>query len=164
MIDPFKQLKLGVYVAVITILFVIMLSFLFLKAFWQQYQQIMEIFAVARLEDQLVLVTNEVFYRNALTIGVFLLGFIGVMLAVVFRVTHRYYGPLVAVQRFVEGVSQGEYTRRVILRKDDELQELAQSLNHMAEQLEKRHPGKESDARSIISTDRNNHLPTDRVS
>ncbi|MFW7377430.1 MAG: hypothetical protein ACOH5I_01320 [Oligoflexus sp.] len=160
LVEPFKQLKLGIYVLGITALFVFILGFLFLKAFWQQYQHIMEIFAVARFEDQLHLVTNDVFYRNALMIGMFLIAFMIVMLAVVFRITHRYYGPLVSIQRFVEGVSQGDYTRRVILRKSDELQDLALCLNKMADELERRHgstqsagAGDEKKAKSSSSED-----------
>jgi len=163
-IEPFKQLKLGIYVVGITILFVVILSFLFLKAFWQQYQQIMEIFSVARFEDQLLLVTNEVFYRNGLTIGLFLLGFIAVMLVVVFRVTHRYYGPLIAVERFVEGITHGDYSRRVILRKGDELQELAESLNQMAKELEGRHSSEAIVTASIATTEQDCESSTDQVS
>lgn len=139
LIEPFKQLKLGAYVIAITIVFVVLLGLLFIKAFWEQYQQIMEIFAVTRPQEQLQLVTNDIFFRNAWTIGLFLLCFLVAMLTVVIRVTHRYYGPLVAIHRFVQAMTQGDYSRRVMLRRQDELHELADHLNCMAEALERRH-------------------------
>ena len=56
----------------------------------------------------------------------------------VFRLTHRYYGPLVSIERFVGDIANGDYSRRVTIRKRDELQSLVKKLNHMADELEKK--------------------------
>ena len=99
----------------------------------------MDIFSVSSVEGQVELVTNRIFIENALGIGAFVLVFLAVMLAVLLKMTHRYYGPIIAISRLVDSITEGDYSRRVVLRKDDELQELALKLNKMAEVLEKRH-------------------------
>jgi signal transduction histidine kinase len=56
--------------------------------------------------------------------------------------THRYYGPLVSIERFVDDMTQGRYGQRVKIRQKDELQRLTDKLNDMASALEKRHGSK----------------------
>jgi nitrate/nitrite-specific signal transduction histidine kinase len=72
-------------------------------------------------------------------LGFLLFSFVATLFFVVFRSTHKYYGPLVSIDRFVKRVAQGDYTARVVIRRKDELQDLAQSLNNLAEELERRH-------------------------
>ena len=57
----------------------------------------------------------------------------------VFKLTHRYYGPLVSIERFIDEVARGKYKNRVKIRQNDELQRLANRLNDMANSLDKRH-------------------------
>ncbi len=138
-IEPFKQIKFGVYVIGLSFIFVILSALLFVSAFSDQYQHVMNIFQVIDPSRRWDLVTNDVFYTNAIRIGALFVGFIVVMLALVFRLTHRYYGPLVSIERFVDEISSGDYTKRCKIREKDELHDLVGRLNNMAEQLEKRH-------------------------
>jgi len=142
LIEPFKQIKFGVYVISLSVVFVLLTSALFLFAFYEQYQHLMGIFNITDMKSQLELVTNDIFYTNVIRIGILFAGFIVLMFVVVFRLTHRYYGPLVSIERFVEEMSTGQYGKRVKIRKGDELQRLCDKLNGMAESLEKRHPSK----------------------
>lgn len=148
LIDPFKQIKIGLYAIVITVSFVVALCLLMIRAFWAQYQQIMEIFSVSSVEAQFELVTNRIFLDNALSIGGFVAIFLAFMLVVLVKLTHRYYGPIVAISRFVEAIIEGDYSRRIVLRKGDELQDLALRLNRMAEILEEREKSSSPDSKS----------------
>ena len=139
LIEPFKQLKLGLYVFALAITFVVATAMVFYTAFTQQYQHVMEIFQVVDPTYKWELVTNDVFMKNAIRLGVLLCGFIVSLFYVVFKVTHKYYGPLVSIARFVDGIAKGDYSQRLVLRKGDELQQLANDLNQMAVNLEKRH-------------------------
>jgi nitrate/nitrite-specific signal transduction histidine kinase len=67
------------------------------------------------------------------------LTFTVILCTIVFRMTHRIYGPLVSIERFVEQIARGEYQKRVTIRRGDELKRLADKLNVMAEELQKRH-------------------------
>lgn len=54
-------------------------------------------------------------------------------------VTHKFVGPQVALKRHIAKLKAGNYASECRLRKDDELQELADELNELAEALEQRH-------------------------
>jgi HAMP domain-containing protein len=138
-IEPFKQIKFGLYVIGICVAFLGICGLMFVTAFTQQYQHVMSIFNVIDPKMKWELVTNDVFYTNAIRIGVLFASFIGVLFFVVFRMTHRYYGPLVSVQRFIESMEKGDYSKRCKIRTKDELHDLVDQLNSMADSLEKRH-------------------------
>jgi signal transduction histidine kinase len=54
-------------------------------------------------------------------------------------VTHRLFGPLVAIKRHVAHLREGQYSSRLNLRSTDDLGELKDSLNDLASALESRH-------------------------
>ncbi|MDE3270041.1 MAG: hypothetical protein OYH77_07135 [Pseudomonadota bacterium] len=146
LIEPFKQFKIGIYVILISFVFTGLALFLFILAFWQQYLHVMNIFEVVGPAMQWEMMTNEVFRTNIIKVSVLFSAFVLVIMAVVFKVTHNYYGPLVSIERFVDLVAGGEYHQRISVRKTDELSRLAGKLNHMAEQLETRHQERETSA------------------
>ncbi len=139
LIEPFKQIKFGVYVIGFSLAFVAATSAMFLLAFFQQYQHLMGIFNITDSKSQMELVTNDIFYNNILRIAFVFVVFIGLTFLMVFRMTHRYYGPLVSIERFVDEIASGQYSKRVKIRKGDELQRLTDKLNVMATALEQRH-------------------------
>jgi methyl-accepting chemotaxis protein len=55
------------------------------------------------------------------------------------QMSHRIYGPLVPLQRQIGEIKKGNYAARVKLRKHDELVELQDSLNDLAESLGAQH-------------------------
>ena len=138
LIEPFKQIRFGIYVIGLSIAFVVITSALFLLAFYQQYQHLMEIFNITDMKSEMELVTNDIFYTNIVRIGIVFVGFIAAMFSLVFKLTHRYYGPLVSIERFVDEMTEGDYSKRVKIRSKDELQRLTEKLNLMAESIERR--------------------------
>ena len=144
------------YVVALASAFVVLTGFVFLNAFTEQYQHVMEIFQVVDPTYKWELVTNDVFIKNAIRLGILLTVFIVSLFYVVFKVTHKYYGPLVSIARFVDGISKGDYSQRLVLRKGDELQQLAKDLNQMAENLEKRHVHGFEDKDN--KSDKNDHI------
>lgn len=55
------------------------------------------------------------------------------------RVSHRIYGPLIPLRRHIDKLIEGDYSARVRLRKSDDMVELCDAMNELAEALEKRH-------------------------
>ncbi len=153
LVEPFRQIKFGLYIITISVAFVIASGLLFVMAFNEQYQHVMGIFNIVDPNLKWELVTNEVFFTNAVRLGVLLVGYITIMFSIVFWLTHRYYGPLVSIERFVESIGAGHYQKRVFIRKKDELQRLVTKLNAMAEILETRHGADVADGLSIPDTD-----------
>jgi len=141
LIEPFSQIKFGLYVIGASFAFVILIAAMFVYTFYQQYQHLIGIFNITDARDQLQLVTNDIFYYNSIKIGLLLLGYIIGMFILVFKLTHRYYGPLVSIERFVDDIARGKYKNRVKIRQNDELRRLANCLNDMANSLEQRHGG-----------------------
>lgn len=136
LIDPFKQIKFGVYVMLLSLTFICCSGLLFWSAFMEQYAQLAEIFGVVDQGALWELQFNDVFKTNVYKIFGFFILFLMLTYGTVFKLTHRYYGPLVAIYRFLDQLQQGNYTARVTIRKGDELGELVQRLNHLAEKLE----------------------------
>jgi len=142
LIEPFQQVHFGLYVSGVSVFFCLLIAGLIFKAFAEQYEQVAKLFEVA---DFMALLTNDVFIHNAYWIGGTLLVFVGVMTAVVVQRTHRMYGPIVSIQRFVKEIGNGNYAVRLKTRKNDDFQKLTDSLNQMAEALHQKY-GSRSDA------------------
>lgn len=137
-IEPFKQIKFGLYMIGISLFFIATSGYLFWHAFDDQYQQLISIFNVVDPNELWELRLNDVFKINAIRIAIFFaLFFVGIFY-IVFFLTHRYYGPLVSIERFLDHMIAGKYESRVSIRSKDELQSLVAKLNQLAENLEKK--------------------------
>lgn len=134
LIEPFKQIKFGLYVAAVCLFYVVLIACVFVYAFYKQYEQLAEIFGVA---ERLEILNNKVFWINGAIMGVILLAFVATLLWVVVRRTHRMYGPMVNIIGFVEKLRAGDFSARVRLRKGDDFHDVAAKLNELAETLEK---------------------------
>ena len=56
------------------------------------------------------------------------------------RQSHRIVGPMNRVKRTLEAIGTGDFSQRIILRQGDALEDLAKSINQMAEKLAQRFP------------------------
>ncbi len=139
LIEPFKQIKFGLYVFAVSVVFIVLCGLLFVQAFRAQYEHVMGLFNVVDENMQWALVTNDVFTTNAIRIGALFALYLVILFTVVFKLTHRYYGPLVSIERFIDEIKRGHYGQRVRIRERDELHNLVNRLNEMAEVLERRH-------------------------
>jgi methyl-accepting chemotaxis protein len=52
--------------------------------------------------------------------------------------SHRIVGPMNRLKRTLEAIGNGDFSQRITLRKGDLLEDLAQSINQMAEHLQQR--------------------------
>lgn len=135
----FWHSRFGVQVVATTLVFLGCASFFIYQAFEQQYQNVAEIFKIVNPEMKHELVFNDIMVRNVIFLVVSILAYIVAMVILIVRSRHKYSGPLVSIQKFIEAVTRGEYSHRIVIRKGDEMQELVVALNDMADQLERRH-------------------------
>ena len=138
LIEPFKQIRFGLYMMGLCVLFVSVAGWIFLSTWSEQYQRVITEFALDDDARQAFL-SDDIFISNSIKLFVFFLFFILVMFFTVFKLTHRYYGPLVSIGRFLDQMIKGDYKARVTIRKQDELQQVVEKLNELAKELEKRH-------------------------
>lgn len=136
LVEPFKQIRFGLHVVAVSLGFTGLLGWLFVRASREQYQQVVDIFEVTETLD---LMANDVFVRNAFLIGGTLAAFCGTMMFVVIRRTHKMYGPMVSIMRFLGELSRGNYAVRIHIRERDDFQNLVERLNDLAETLHKRY-------------------------
>ena len=57
------------------------------------------------------------------------------------RQSHRIVGPINRLKRCLAAIGAGDYSQRITLRKGDALEELAKSINEMAQALQRRSSG-----------------------
>ena len=144
LIEPFKQVKFGLVLLAVSTFFLIVLAYFILEAFNAQYAQLMELYQVTDEGSRYALITNDLFKRHMIQLGLVYFVYMLVFFSLVIKLTHRFYGPTLAISRFVSQMKQGNYAYRLSLRKTDELQSVAQELNSLAEDLERRHGGGKS--------------------
>ena len=90
------------------------------------------------LEQQAHIVSGLV--GIAMTLLVELLLAVPILYYLGIRQTHRVVGPLKRMSRAIEAIGQGDFSQRLVLRKGDVLEDLAKTINRMAESLQKKLP------------------------
>ena len=80
------------------------------------------------------------FISIALTLLVELLISIPVIWVLGIRQSHRVVGPVARMKKLLEAIGNGDFSQRITLRDGDALEDLAKSVNAMAETLQKRLP------------------------
>ena len=98
---------------------------------WRQLYQ-PEMGSTSALVTGLVAVAATLLVELLLAIPlVFLLGI---------RQSHRVVGPMKRIQKALEAIGRGDFSQRITLRQGDVLWDLAEAINTMAAELEKRSP------------------------
>jgi signal transduction histidine kinase len=139
LVEPFKQIRFGLHVVFVSLLFSALFAYVFLWAFLQQYQQVFEWFSVIEAESKAAMLDNEVFIRNGYILAATILAFVITTLYVVVRRTHRMYGPMISMMRFVAELKKGNYAVRIHIRERDDFHNFVAELNALAETLQARH-------------------------
>lgn len=80
------------------------------------------------------------FIAIALTLLVELLLSIPIVFILGVRQSHRIVGPMNRIKRILEAIGAGDFSQRITLRQGDALEDLAKSINQMAEALQQRSP------------------------
>ncbi len=138
LVEPFKQVRFGLYVITVFLIYLVILAGVLIWAFREQYAQVLDWFSVASSEAP-DLMLNDVSQKAAWIVGGVLVAFIATMLNVVIRRTHRMYGPMISINRFIEELKRGNYSARLKTREHDDFQDLVGRLNLLAEALHARH-------------------------
>lgn len=134
LVEPFQQIRFGLYVVVICFIYILLFTFLFARAFQELYQQILQTQIPAATDIALQALTQ----RNSFVIGIVLLAFISTIILVVVVRTHRMYGPIISMERFIHELIQGNYSARLRTRESDDFKNLVQKLNELAIELQRK--------------------------
>lgn len=139
LIEPFQQIRFGLYVVGVCSAFAAVFSWTFVHAFREQYSQVLDFFKVVDESNASALISNDVFNKNMWLMSGIVVVFVVTVIAVVVRRTHRMYGPMISIMRFVNELSAGNYNARIHIRQKDDFQDLVRYLNRLAVALHTRH-------------------------
>ncbi len=154
LVEPFKQVKLGLYILALSTGFMFIFGALIADGLQAQYAQVIEIFSIVSPESQRELIQNDIVTGIVIKLAVASIVYMSLLFTIIFSVTHRFYGPMVSIERFVDSIIEGNYEHRIAVRKRDELNRIVAKLNLMAETLEKRHYAGMGDRRKGQKTER----------
>ena len=137
LIEPYKQLRFGVMFLCTNLVFSSIVMILFGYYLWDVYSAVSIYF---QLDEQQSRVTLGKLAEPAwIGCGVLFL-FILTTLIMSARYTHQIYGPMVSIRRFLDELIAGEVPQQIQLRASDQLQDLADRLNLMANRFRKLRP------------------------
>ena len=130
LIEPYKQLRFGILFLMINFVFSL-LCFSIFYLFLSDVQQTLEVYF--KLDAaQIGQIRAKFLQPLLLAAGLFLL-FIVVTLYLSVTYTHKFYGPLVSINRFLDELNEGKNPEPIQLRTNDQLQDLAERLNRLSQ-------------------------------
>ena len=95
-----------------------------------------------------VAIFPAVMYTNLITLGLITLATIAIMLFI----SHKLAGPLFRFENEIREIAEGDLTRAIKLRKEDQITEMAESLNRMSSQLREKLLGIQADLTRVIES------------
>ena len=141
LLQPGLQLKLPLYVLMLTFVFAALSWVILYQGFQGLYEFIMlqgyvseQIGSVIKYQTHAVIV---IFTALTIVYVVLVLGFSIVYL-------HKLVGPTIAFRRHIEALVKGNYSARLTLRRNDAFWEIAQDLNDLAASLEHKNQAENS--------------------
>ena len=128
-VEPHRQVKLGLMFLLLNLAFSAVFMAVFAFYFWDVYSTVATYFQLTSEQSSQVLdkFLPPMFIALGLTV-VFVV--VSILLSV--RYTHRIYGPLVSIHRFLDDFLDGRSVAPLNLRESDQLKELAEKLNELA--------------------------------
>ncbi len=129
--QPFTQLKLPIYLLILTLAFGALFAWHSTTAYERLYGLV-----ISSMPDSHRAMLRDQTRDFAIVSAAILTGYALFVLGACLAYTHGLLGPLVAVRRHVQALKEGQYGSRVELRKSDTAYlEVARDLNDLAQSL-----------------------------
>jgi len=132
LVEPFEQVKLGLIFLTVNCIFAALILGVFGYYVYDIYKAVSVYFQMTQQESYLTI------YKFAVPVSVaigLIVVFVAVTLYASIRYTHEIYGPLVSIHRFLDDLLVGRKPGIINLRESDQLQDLANKLNSIAERM-----------------------------
>ena len=135
LLSPVLQLKLPLYILLLSFAFLLLALLLGHTYFNQLYIMMVENTEQGQYLREAIGQQTGNFIEVSITL---LVMYVILMMAVTTLYTHRIIGPTIPIMRHIRALKVGRYSHRVNLRQQDEFKALAFELNELAETLEQR--------------------------
>ena len=130
LVEPYFQIKLGLMFIIVNLLF----SVLFAGVVWWVLSDVFEsLKTYFELTGGDATLTLGKLSTPLILVGVLVLAFVATTFYVAVHYTHKIYGPLVSINRFIDEMVEGRSPSKLALRDGDELQDLVLKLNILAD-------------------------------
>lgn len=133
LLSPSIQLAFALNIIVLSIFFVIAVSFVI---YFQLGDFIQNILNIADFDQKTLVQLQSDWDSTLLWLGGFMGTFIVFLTVLCVLYTHKLIGPTVAFKRHIESLISGDYHSRVKLREGDAFEDVAMKLNELAQKLE----------------------------
>lgn len=132
LVEPYFQIKLGLMFIIVNVIFSVLIGGVV-------YWVLSDVFAALKTYFQLTggdaTLTMGKLSTPMILIGSMVVLFVGATFYVAVHYTHKIYGPLVSINRFVDDLLEERIPSKLVLRDGDELQDLAGKLNELADKM-----------------------------
>ncbi|MBC7662051.1 MAG: hypothetical protein H7249_20340 [Chitinophagaceae bacterium] len=135
LLQPLLQVRLGLYSIIMSVVFGLGVFTIIYINFYKFYDLVLEL---TDLREEVTEILNSYIHGVVLWLVLALVVYFLITVAISIFFTHRLIGPTYAFRRHIRDLSKGNYKSRVVLRKGDAFQEVADDLNDLAVALEKR--------------------------
>ena len=132
LIEPQKQLKIGVTFLLLNLVFSILIGGILIYFLWDIYESISVYFKLTNQENA---ITVAKLTKPLSAVAGLVVLFIALTLYISTKYTHAFYGPLVAINRFLDNLLAGRPPEPLKIRASDQLKELAEKLNILSDKL-----------------------------
>ena len=131
-VEPYRQVQLGMMFVIVNVLFSILFFVVFGYYLWDVYISLSQYFTLSALEGSQ---TAGKFMVPAVVGCILIIFFIITTILVSVRYTHRIYGPLISINRYLDSLLTGSTPEPLKLRPSDQLHDLATKLNQIGESI-----------------------------
>lgn len=153
MFQPVIQLKIAAYNALVAALFSLSISLLFYFN--------LDKFATTFIDHtQADDATISQIYHHLESVRIWalllLIGYVGVAIAVSLRLTQQMVGSTAGFKKHIRAIANGDYSKKISVRRGDAFQDVAEELNYLSESLAKNQesaPGDSDSERRRVSGD-----------
>lgn len=133
LLQPLLQIRLGLYAILLSLAFCVAIVSTFYVNLYRFYDLVLEL---TDLRDEVSEILQGYIQGLAFWMVVILVIYLLITVAVSIFFTHKLVGPTYAFRRHIKELARGNYQSRIVLRKHDAFQEVADELNELAATLE----------------------------
>jgi hypothetical protein len=131
-VEPYKQVRLGLMFLLVNFCFATLIIGVFGYYVYDMYDSVATYFKLSGAESAVAM--QKFGFPIAMGSALIMLFIITTILVSV-RYTHEIYGPLVSIHRYLDDVLAGRTPTPIQLRESDQLKDLANKLNSVAERV-----------------------------
>ena len=126
LIEPYRQVQVGIVLVLLNLFFSVLVLSVFSYYFWDVYNSLSLYFELSKSQE------NEILSKLLIPIYIsfsLVFAFVVLTILVSLKYTHKIYGPLIAINRFLDDLLQEKTPAPLVLRDGDQLHDLAKKLN-----------------------------------